>query len=99
MTLRGLTLRGLGGAVGIHVGNATVRIDRCVISGMAQFGIHADIANGEVHVRDTQISQCSEGLRFDGGVRFSLERVRDARATATSGSTSSTARGAARATS
>jgi len=75
VTLRGLTLRGPGGAVGIHVGNATVFVDHCVISGMAQFGVHADVANADVHVRDTQISQCSEGLRFDGGVRFSLDRV------------------------
>jgi hypothetical protein len=35
VTLCGLTLVGTGGAIGIHVGNATVRIDRCVISGMA----------------------------------------------------------------
>lgn len=76
VALRGLTIRGLGGAVGIHVGNATVRIDRCVISGLGQFGIHADMAQGEVHVRDTQVAQCSEGLRFDGAIRFSLERVR-----------------------
>lgn len=75
VTLCGLTLRGPGGGIGIHVGNATVFIDRCVISGMAQFGIHADVANADVHVRDTQISQCSEGLRFDGGARFSLDRV------------------------
>jgi hypothetical protein len=75
VTLCGLTLVGTGGAVGVHVGNATVRIDRCVISGMAQFGVHADVANGEVHVRDTQISHCSEGLRFEGSVRFSLDRV------------------------
>jgi hypothetical protein len=73
--LRGLTLRGPGGAIGIHVGNAIVHIDRCVISGLAQFGIHADVANGEVHVRDTQISHCSEGLRFDGTVRFMLDHV------------------------
>jgi hypothetical protein len=76
VTLRGLTIHGAGGAVGIHVGNATVRIDRCVISGVAQFGIHADVANGTVYVSDTQVSQCSEGLRFDGNVRFSLSRVR-----------------------
>ena len=75
VTLRGLTLVGAAGAVGIHVGNAIVRIDRCVISGMAQFGIHADVANGSVCVSDTQISQCSEGLRFDGNVRFVLARV------------------------
>jgi hypothetical protein len=76
VTLRGLTLRGPGGAVGIHVGNAIVHIDRCVISAMAQFGIHADVANGEVYVSDTLIGQCSEGLRFDAKVRFSLARVR-----------------------
>ena len=76
VVLRGLTIRGPGGAVGIHVGNATVRIDRCVISGLGQFGIHADTAQGEVHVRDTQVAQCAEGLRFDGAIRFSLERVR-----------------------
>lgn len=75
VTLRGLTLRGPGGTVGIHVGNATVQIDRCVISGMAQFGIHADTANGDVRVRDSQIAQCSEGLRFEGNVRFALDRV------------------------
>ena len=75
VTLRGITIQGAGGAIGVHVGNATVHIDRCVISGVAQFGIHADVANGTVHVRDTQVSQCSEGLRFDGNVRFALERV------------------------
>jgi hypothetical protein len=52
-----------------------VHIDRCVISGMPQFGIHADVANGEVYVRDTQVSHCSEGLRFEGNVRFALDRV------------------------
>jgi len=76
VTLRGLTLRGPAGAVGVHVGNATVYIDRCVISGLVQFGIHADVANGEVYVSDTLIGQCAEGLRFDGKVRFSLARVR-----------------------
>jgi Right handed beta helix region len=76
VTLRGLTIRGLGGQVGIHVGAAQVRIDRCAISGLGLYGIHADAANAEVHVRDTQIAQCAEGLRFDGAIRFSLERVR-----------------------
>ena len=76
VALRGLTIRGPGGMVGIHVGNATVRIDRCVISGLGQYGIHADTPPGEVHVRDTQVAQCAEGLRFDGAIRFSLERVR-----------------------
>ena len=76
VTLRGLTVRGPAGAVGIHVGNATVHIDRCVISGLAQFGIHADVANGEVYVSDTLVGHCAEGLRFDGKVRFSLARVR-----------------------
>ncbi len=37
VALRGLTIRGPGGMVGIHVGNATVRIDRCVISGLGQY--------------------------------------------------------------
>lgn len=76
VTLRGLTLRGPAGAVGVHVGNATVHIDRCVISGLTQFGIHADVANGEVYVSDTLIGQCSEGVRLDGKVLFSLARVR-----------------------
>lgn len=75
VALRGLTLRGPGGAVGIHIGNAIVHIERCVISGFTQFGIHADVSNGEVFVRDTQVAQCSEGLRFDGNVRFALDRV------------------------
>jgi hypothetical protein len=78
VTLRGLTIRGPGGAVGIHVGNATVHVDACTISGLGQFGIHADTANGEVHVRDTQVTGCSEGLRFEGAVRFTLDRVRTA---------------------
>jgi len=76
VTLRGLTIRGLGGQVGIHVGAAQARIDRCVISGFGLYGIHADAANAEVHVRDTQIAQCSEGMRFDGAIHFTLERVR-----------------------
>ncbi|MEO8674075.1 MAG: right-handed parallel beta-helix repeat-containing protein [Casimicrobiaceae bacterium] len=75
VTLRGLTLRGSGGAIGIHVGNAIVHVDGCAISGLAQFGIHADVANGEVYVRDTQIAHCAEGLRFEGNVRFALDRV------------------------
>jgi hypothetical protein len=78
VTLRGLTIRGPGGAIGIHVGNATVHVDGCTISGLGQFGIHADTANGEVHVRDTQVTGCSEGLRFEGAVRFTLDRVRAA---------------------
>lgn len=78
VTLRGLTIRGPGGQIGVHVGNATVHVDSCVIAGLAQFGIHADTANGDVHVRDTQITQCSEGLRFEGSVRFVLQRVRAA---------------------
>lgn len=76
VALRGLTIRGLGGNVGIHVGAAQVRIDRCVISGLGLYGIHADAATAEVHVRDSQVAQCAEGLRFDGAIRFSLERVR-----------------------
>lgn len=47
-----------------------------MISGLAAYGIHADTANGEVHVRDTQVAQCGEGIRVDGTIRFSLERVR-----------------------
>src|SRR5215470_2252936 len=38
VALRGLTIRGIGGNVGIHVGNAQVRIDRCVISGLGLYG-------------------------------------------------------------
>lgn len=76
VALRGLTICGLGGNAGIHIGNAQVRIDRCVISGLGQYGIHADAAGAEVHIRDTQVAQCAEGLRFDGAIRFSLERVR-----------------------
>ena len=76
VALRGLTIRGPGGAIGIHVGNAIVRIERCVIFGLGQYGIHADTANGEVHVRATHVAQCAEGIRVDGNVRFSLERVR-----------------------
>ncbi len=76
VVLRGLTIRGPGGAIGIHVGNAKVRIDRCVIFGLGTYGIYADTANGEVHVRDTQIAQCGEGIRIDGSIRFSLERIR-----------------------
>ena len=76
VALRGLTIRGPGGAIGIHVGNAIVRIERCVIFGLGQYGIHADTANGEVHVRATHVAQCAEGIRVDGTVRFSLERVR-----------------------
>ena len=75
VTLRGLTLRGSGGTIGIHVGNAIVHIDRCAISGLGQFGIHADVANGEIYVHDTTISHCSEGLRFEGNVRFVLDGV------------------------
>jgi hypothetical protein len=76
VALRGLTIRGPGGAIGIHVGNAIVRIEHCVIFGLGQFGIHADTTNGELHVRDTQVAQCAEGIRVDGSIRFSLERVR-----------------------
>jgi len=76
VVLRGLTLRGPGGAIGIHVGNASVRVDRCVIAGLAVYGIHADTPNGELHVLDTQVAQCGEGIRIDGAIRFSLERVR-----------------------
>ncbi len=75
VTLRGLTLHGAGGAIGIHVGNAIVHVDGCTISGFAQFGIHADTANGAVYVRDTQIANCADGLRFEGAVRFALDRV------------------------
>jgi hypothetical protein len=74
--LRGLTINGLGGGIGINVGNAKVHIERCVISNMGLHGICATTANGEVYVRDTQLrSNLQDGLRFEGSVRFVLDRV------------------------
>ena len=74
VALRGLTIRGLGGNVGIHVGIARSG-SIAVISGLGLYGIHADAAGAEVHVRDSQIAQCAEA--FASTARSaSLERVR-----------------------
>jgi hypothetical protein len=97
VVLRGLSVTGAGGSVGIHVANARVHIERCVVSNMTQQGILAEGANGDVFVRDTEVRRnLQEGIRMDGGVRFALDRVRSEGNGAAGLSVQNGARGTAR---
>jgi hypothetical protein len=73
VTLRGLTINGLGGTTGINFANgASFVVDRCVISGFSQRAIVQ--VSGRMLVRDTLIS----GGAGQGIVAFSpatIERV------------------------
>jgi hypothetical protein len=78
-TLRGLTVNGQGGAHGVSITGVatTVDIDRCVISGMGQNGIHAAADGVNLSVKDSLVEHNGgAGISLAGAVRLRAERVR-----------------------
>ena len=77
VVLRGLTITGIGGNVGVHVGAASdVTIERCDIATMLDYGIRADAAGATLHVVDTSVRASAVGISATGTAQLSLLRVR-----------------------
>jgi hypothetical protein len=78
VTLKGLTINGLGGANGILMtGGASLRVERCAVSGFmasATAGINIGSAS-KVFISDTFVSQNNVGIVLDGGANVEIARV------------------------
>jgi parallel beta helix pectate lyase-like protein len=67
VSLRGLTINGLGGTNGIlfQAGSA-LHIERCAVSHMSNIGI-VDVNAGTLFVKDTTVSSCNHGIQTGNG--------------------------------
>jgi hypothetical protein len=78
VTLKGLSINGQGGNVGIHFQQgARLDVDRCAISGMGGNGITADAASGTVTIADTVArGNGNYGILVIGALQASIVRSR-----------------------
>lgn len=78
VVLRGLAINGLGGTFGVRVHAADrVRIENCVISNMAQDGIHHEAPGAEVAVVDTIVRDNGNfGINLIADASIVLDHVR-----------------------
>jgi hypothetical protein len=79
VTLRGLTINGQGGSIGISfAAGSSLRVERCTISGMSSIGLRAGAANSTLIVADTVITDSADRgvYLFSGNITASFERVR-----------------------
>ena len=76
VVVRGLTITGIGGNVGVHVGAASdVTIERCDIASMLDYGIRADAPGAVVHLADTSVRRSATGISLNGAVVATLVRT------------------------
>jgi parallel beta helix pectate lyase-like protein len=85
VVLRGLTINGQGGSIGIDFGQGTeLHVENCVISNMASLGIRALAAGSRVFIKDTIVRDTgNNGIVFVNAVEAHLDRVRSERNGAT----------------
>lgn len=78
VTLRGLSINGLGGNRGIVLTAAdTLRVERCSITNMGGAAIKSTSTTSRLHVYDTLISNFgASGIDVDGGDELVIERTR-----------------------
>jgi hypothetical protein len=77
VTLRGLSINGQGGDIGVHLTQAsTLVMEDCEIAGMTQYGVLALAANTKVLVRGSVLrNNGTTGLQTAGTVTATLEGV------------------------
>lgn len=76
--LRGLSINGQGGSIGVNLAQGRVRIENCVIAGMASYGISHHAAGNSLIVMDSIVrDNGSDGISVaaDNG-SLMLDRVR-----------------------
>ena len=80
VTLRGLTLHGLGGATGINVVAVDVlHVEDCVLNGFTGNAITFGVAIGQLHLRDTTVTNSGSDFAsavFIAGGFVSINRLR-----------------------
>ena len=78
VVLRGLSVNGLGGTHGINLhAAAQVRIESCLISGMAQDGVHHTASGADVAILDTIVRDNGNfGINVVADGSVALDRVR-----------------------
>ena len=76
VALRGLTINGQGGDIGIaFTHGASLHVDRCVIANMSEEGIRLEL--GEVYVTETALLENGNGgIRAQSHARVAIERTR-----------------------
>jgi hypothetical protein len=77
VVLRGLAINGQGGSIGVNIQSAArVRIESCIVSGMASHGI-VDASVGELAVIDTIVrDNGGAGIRLAADASVVVDRVR-----------------------
>jgi hypothetical protein len=75
--LRGLTVNGQGGDIGIHFQQGTkLDVERCTVSGMNLYGLYINAANAAYVITDTTVrDNASYGILIESG-SGTLDRVR-----------------------
>jgi hypothetical protein len=69
VVVRGLTITGIGGNVGVHVRAASdVTIERCDVASMLDYGIRADAAGASLYVSDTTVRRSAIGISLTGAI-------------------------------
>jgi hypothetical protein len=77
VTLRGLTITGLGGDEGIDMtGSSQLVVERCDVAGMAMHGVHVLSESAHVRIADVTVRNSASGISILGGNDATLERVR-----------------------